>query len=96
MLEKIDAADEAKGIGWPCYFEHGEVSAIWGPFTLCGCGRGDHFLRIHLGLSLKKLGVYLKEDDELQGQDEETFLNGDWEEGEIHSWSIGGVEGNWA
>ncbi|XP_008229040.1 PREDICTED: bromodomain-containing protein 2-like [Prunus mume] len=52
---------------------------------LCGCGSGDTFLQVHLGLPLKKLGLYLKEDDELQGQDEETFLNGDWEEGEIHS-----------
>ncbi|BFG25168.1 hypothetical protein CerSpe_114420 [Prunus speciosa] len=52
---------------------------------LCGCGSGDTFLQVHLGLPLKKLGLYLKEDDELQGQDEETFLIGDWEEGEIHS-----------
>ncbi|KAH0987134.1 hypothetical protein GBA52_014311 [Prunus armeniaca] len=38
---------------------------------------------VRLGLPLKKLGVFLREDDELQGQDEEAFLNGDWEEGEI-------------
>ncbi|CAL9012328.1 unnamed protein product [Prunus brigantina] len=49
---------------------------------LCGCGSGDTFLQVHLGLPLKKLGLYLKEEDELQGQDEETFLNGDWEETE--------------
>ncbi|KAL6284177.1 hypothetical protein ACE6H2_015106 [Prunus campanulata] len=50
---------------------------------LCGCGSEDPFLQVSLGLPLKKLGVYLKQDDELQGQDEEAFLNGDWEEGEI-------------
>ncbi|CAL9017988.1 unnamed protein product [Prunus brigantina] len=48
---------------------------------LCGCGSEE----VSLGLPLKKLGVYLKQDDELQGQDEEAFLNGDWEEGEICS-----------
>ncbi|XP_008237344.1 PREDICTED: bromodomain-containing protein 3-like [Prunus mume] len=46
---------------------------------LCGCGSE----KVYLGLPLKHLGLYLKEDDELQGQDEEAFLNGDWEEGEI-------------
>ncbi|VVA33581.1 PREDICTED: probable [Prunus dulcis] len=46
---------------------------------LCGCGSQE----VSLGLPLKKLDVYLKQDDELQGQDEEAFLNGDWEEGEI-------------
>ncbi|BFG29517.1 hypothetical protein CerSpe_157910 [Prunus speciosa] len=50
---------------------------------LCGCGSEDPFLQVRLGLPLKKLGVFLREDDELQGQDEEAFLNGDWEEGEI-------------
>ncbi|PQQ11051.1 transcription factor GTE12-like [Prunus yedoensis var. nudiflora] len=50
---------------------------------LCGCGSEDPFLQVHLGLPLKKLGVFLREDDELQGQDEEAFLNGRWEEGEI-------------
>ncbi|CAL9020749.1 unnamed protein product [Prunus brigantina] len=53
---------------------------------LCGCGSE----KIYLGLPLKHLGLYLKEDDELQGQDEEAFLNGDWEEGEI-CWQ----EGDW-
>ncbi|KAH0976460.1 hypothetical protein GBA52_026179 [Prunus armeniaca] len=33
--------------------------------------------------SQEHLGLYLKEDDELQGQDEEAFLNADQEEGEI-------------
>ncbi|CAB4289575.1 unnamed protein product [Prunus armeniaca] len=46
---------------------------------LCGCGSE----RVYLGLPLKHLGLYLKEDDELQGQDEEAFLNADQEEGEI-------------
>ncbi|VVA40157.1 PREDICTED: bromodomain-containing, partial [Prunus dulcis] len=46
--------------------------------------------KVYLGLPLKHLGLYLKEDDELQGQDEEAFLNGDWEEGEI-CWQ----EGDW-
>ncbi|XP_034212517.1 transcription factor GTE12-like [Prunus dulcis] len=46
---------------------------------LCGCGSEDPFLQVRLGLPLKKLGVFLREDDELQGQDEEAFLNGDWE-----------------
>ncbi|XP_034197526.1 transcription factor GTE11-like isoform X2 [Prunus dulcis] len=46
---------------------------------LCGCGSE----KVYLGLPLKHLGLYLKEDDELQGQDEEAFLNGDREEGEI-------------
>ncbi|PQQ05729.1 transcription factor GTE9 [Prunus yedoensis var. nudiflora] len=40
----------------------------------------DPFLQVHFGLPLMKLGVYLKEDDELQGQDEQAFLKGDWEE----------------
>ncbi|CAB4308363.1 unnamed protein product [Prunus armeniaca] len=40
---------------------------------LCSCGSEE----VNLGLPLKKLGVYLKQDDELQGQDEEAFLNGD-------------------
>ncbi|PQM32920.1 bromodomain-containing factor 1 isoform X2 [Prunus yedoensis var. nudiflora] len=53
---------------------------------LCGCGSE----RVYLGLPLKHLGLYLKEDDELQGQDEEAFLNGDREEGEI-CWQ----EGDW-
>ncbi|VVA35799.1 PREDICTED: mRNAion factor [Prunus dulcis] len=53
---------------------------------LCGCGSE----KVYLGLPLKHLGLYLKEDDELQGQDEEAFLNGDWEEGEI-CWQ----EGDW-
>ncbi|KAI5334007.1 hypothetical protein L3X38_024140 [Prunus dulcis] len=48
---------------------------------LCGCGSEE----VSLGLPLKKLDVYLKQDDELQGQDEEAFLNRDWEEGEICS-----------
>ncbi|BBH09057.1 nuclear protein X1 [Prunus dulcis] len=54
---------------------------------LCGCGSE----KVYLGLPLKHLGLYLKEDDELQGQDEEAFLNGDWEEGEI-CWQKGGWE----
>ncbi|KAL6269516.1 hypothetical protein ACE6H2_026427 [Prunus campanulata] len=53
---------------------------------LCGCGSE----KVYLGLPLKHLGLYLKEDDELQSQDEEAFLNGDWEEGEI-CWQ----EGDW-
>ncbi|CAB4309319.1 unnamed protein product [Prunus armeniaca] len=50
---------------------------------LCGCGSEYHFLHVHLRLHLRNWVYALKEDDELEGQDEEAFVNGDWKECEI-------------
>ncbi|KAM2061274.1 hypothetical protein ACFX1T_046365 [Malus domestica] len=65
-------------------FDHDSKHYLRELEKLCGCGSKDPFLNIRQGFPLKDLGLHIKDEEyDLQGLDEDVFLNGDWEEGEI-------------
>ncbi|KAM1011129.1 hypothetical protein ACFX13_047265 [Malus domestica] len=65
-------------------FDHDSKHYLRELEKLCGCGSKDPFLNVGQGFPLKELGLHIKDEEyDLQGLDEDVFLSGDWEEGEI-------------